>query len=198
LLTKEQILCNTVIYKQKELTMQITMTLNDNDLQNMPKDLRDQLLQWHFSRNCSSPDSPANFKLASPVSTVGTIVPLRQDGGRISFPALLREGLLASGQDILCRTLKRQQRAGTDAFIEAGKVVPSGMVEYDGHRYAVPSRLALVVLNANGGGARAVNGYDYIFVKSPEGLMSLKKLREKLPKLELSFSEEEAEELGLK
>jgi hypothetical protein len=105
-------------------------------------------------------------------------VPRREESGRVSFPEFFRAGLLAPGNELVCRTLKRQRRGGEDQFIGAGKVLSDGGVEYRGRRHDTPSKLAVEVINTNGGKTAALNGYDYLFVRSSNGLVPLNKLRD--------------------
>jgi hypothetical protein len=109
--------------------------------------------------------------------------PMKEGIERVSFPEFVRAGLLKPGDVILCRALKRQQRAGSGRTIEAGKVLPDGTVEYKERRYDVPSKLAVDVINTNGGSAKALNGYDYLFVRSSKGDMPLHELRDRFPRL---------------
>jgi hypothetical protein len=90
----------------------------------------------------------------------------------------MRAGLLAPGNELVCKTLKSQQRGGGDPFIDAGKILADGSVEYRGRRYDIPSKLAVEVVNTNGGKTAALNGYDYLFVRSSNGLVPLDKLRD--------------------
>jgi hypothetical protein len=161
--------------------MNFGIVLNESDLREMPPDLRDQLLKWYFDRSSSGvvSASPHMLDARPPVMAA---VPRREERGRASFPDLVRAGLMSPGDELVCKTLKRQQRGGKDQFIEAGKVLANGGVEYGGQRYDIPSKLAVIVINANGGKTDAVNGYDYLFVRSPKGLVPLSKLRDELPR----------------
>jgi len=143
----------------------------------MPSDLREQLLKWYFDRSPAAVASPSQRELDPPLPAI-TAVPRREESGRVSFPEFVRAGLLAPGNEIVCRTLKRQQRGGGDRFIEAGKVLADGSVEYRGRRYDIPSKLAVTVVNTNGGKTEALNGYDYLFVRSSTGVVPLSKLRD--------------------
>jgi hypothetical protein len=91
----------------------------------------------------------------------------------------MRAGLIAPGDVIMCNALKRQQRAGGGRAIEAGKMLTDGTVEYKGRRYVVPSKLAVDVVNTNGGNTKALNGYDYLFVRSSKGNTPLHELRDR-------------------
>lgn len=158
--------------------MTFGIVLNETDLREMPPDLRDHLLKWYFARSSSiagSPSPPA----PGPVLPEIAAVPRREESGRVSFPEFMRAGLLAPGNQLVCRTLKRQQRGGGERFIEAGKVLADGSVEYRERRYDVPSKLAVAVINTNGGKTEALNGYDYLFVRSSNGPVPLHKLRDR-------------------
>ena len=54
------------------------------------------------------------------------------------------------------------------------------MVEFQGHKFSSPSKLAVAMVNSSGGKAEALNGYDYLFVKTDRGLVALAELRRKL------------------
>jgi len=155
--------------------MNFGVVLNESDLREMPPDLRDHLLKWYFDRSPSGNGSPS----PDPALPAIAAVPRREESGRVSFPEFLRAGLLAPGNELVCRTLKRQQRGGGDPFIEAGKVLADGSVEYRGRRYDIPSKLAVTVINTSGGKTEALNGYDYLFVRSSSGLVPLSKLRDR-------------------
>jgi hypothetical protein len=158
--------------------MSFGILLNESDLRDMPTDLRDHLLKWYFDR---SPSAVAHPSATTPEPSVAENgVPRREERGRVTFPEFLRAGLLATGDELVCKTLKRQRRGGGDQFIEAGKVLADGRVEYRGRGYDVPSKLAVEVINTNGGKTEALNGYDYLMVRSSNGLVPLNKLRDRL------------------
>ena len=100
----------------------------------------------------------------------------------MSFPELVRAGILQPGAEIKCKALMRQIRKGAEPYIEAGKVLADGCVEYRGQNFVVPSKLAVAVVNANGGEAKALNGYDYLFVRLTDGIVKLKELRDRFLK----------------
>ena len=50
-------------------------------------------------------------------------------------------------------------------------------MEYRGQVFDVPSKLAVEVINSNGTKTKAVNGYDYLMVRSSNGLVPLGELR---------------------
>lgn len=158
--------------------MDFGIALNESDLREMPPDLRDHLLKWYFDRSPSGVASPSQPEPSPPLPAIAA-VPRREESGRVSFPEFVRAGLLAAGNEIVCKTLKRQQRGGGDRFIEAGKVLADGSVEYRGRRYDIPSKLAVTVINTNGGKTEALNGYDYLFVRSSSGAVRLSKLRDR-------------------
>ena len=161
--------------------MNFGIVLNESDLREMPPELRDQLLKWYFDHSPSGliSTSPRMLGDASPAMAA---VPQREDRGRARFSDLRRAGLISLGDELVCKTLKRQQRGGKDQFIEAGKVLANGSVEYRNQRFDIPSKLAVTVINANGGKTKAVNGYDYLFVRSSSGMVPLSKLRDELPR----------------
>jgi len=161
--------------------MNFGVTLNETDLREMPPELRDHLLKWYFGRPPSGNGSPSP-RPADPDPPAVAAVPRRTESGRVSFQEFVRAGLLSPGNEVVCRTLKAQQRRGGDRFIEAGKVLADGSVEYRGRRYDVPSRLAVTVINTSGGKTEALNGYDYLFVRSSTGMVPLSKLRDKFLK----------------
>jgi len=155
--------------------MTLNLTLHDDDLREMPAELRDKLLEWYFSHAPSVVNASGDPAIPK--------VPKRKESGRISFPEFVREGSLKPGAQLVCKTLRHQRRGGSERFIEAGKVLADGSVEYNGQSYDVPSKLAVDVINNNGGNAEALNGYDYLFVRSSNrSLQKLGKLRDRLLK----------------
>lgn len=161
--------------------MTTIIELNENDVRDMPPDLRDSLLKWYFTRPRSSAVSlPSSVHVTAPTSL--SAVPMREGAERVSFPEFVRAGLLKPGDIISCKALKRQQRGGSGRTIEAGKVLSDGTVEYKGRRYDVPSKLAVDVINSNGGNTKALNGYDYLFVRSSRGEIPFHELRDRFPR----------------
>ncbi|MBN8508881.1 MAG: hypothetical protein J0L57_09750 [Burkholderiales bacterium] len=156
--------------------MSFTIALTEAELREMPIGLRDQLLKWYFDR---APTDAAK-QAASPSGRIAPVpvIRRREETGRVSFQEFVRAGLLQPGSELICRTLKRQQRGGGGKFLEAGKVLSDGSVGYRGHRYDVPSKLAIEVVNSNGGKTEALNGYDYLFVRSSKGDVPLSSLRD--------------------
>lgn len=162
--------------------MPINIILNESDLRGMPEDIRDPLLRWYFSRNTSSVNSLLITEKVIKEATAGLALPKRTEIGRISFSEFTRAGLLSPGDELVCMTLKRQQRKSGEQYIEAGKVLPDGSVEYRGRHYETPSKLAIAVVNSNGGNTKALNGYEYLFVRSSKGFVPLQELRDHLNK----------------
>lgn len=160
--------------------MPFTLILNEDNLFTMPQSLRDELLRWYFGRPRSvppiSPASPAPIQ--SPPSTVDEIP--NHATRRLTFPELVRAGLLNRGDEIYCRSLKRQQKKGAEPFIKGAVVTADGRIEFQKRSHASPSKLAVAMINASGGKTPAVNGYDYLFVKNDTGTISLDSLRRKL------------------
>jgi hypothetical protein len=91
----------------------------------------------------------------------------------------MREGLLPQGTELICMALKRQKRSGAKTYFEAGKVLSDGSVDYKGHHYETPSKLAIAVINANAGNTKAINGYKYLFVRESNSLVPLQELRDR-------------------
>jgi hypothetical protein len=133
--------------------MALQIVLNENDLRKMDTVLREKLLKWYFDQERSS--------------------------GLINHTETIQELTL---RELFCKTLKRQMRNGTKTHIEAGKVLTDGSVCYRDKRYLIPSKLAVDVVNANGGNTKALNGYDYLFVRVSNKLVSLQELREQFIK----------------
>jgi hypothetical protein len=163
--------------------MAFEILLSESDLREMPPDLREKLLKWYFEHGGSAhgaPEPPGS----GPINSAGLVsVPLqREESGRVSFPEFVRAGLLAPGTELKCKALKRQKRSGTEAYIEAGKVLADGSVDYRGQHYVVPSKLAVDVVNTNGGNTKALNGYDYLFVGVSNSLVPLQELRDRFLK----------------
>ena len=159
--------------------MALEILLRESDLRDMPLDLRDKILKWYFDHGVKTADTSL-----SPVSTQKisnrqvSVPPLREESGRVSFPEFVRAELLTPGTELMCKALKRQTRIGSKTYIEAGKVLAEGSVEYRGQRYVIPSKLALDAVNANGGNTKALNGYKYLFVRISNRLVPLEELRD--------------------
>lgn len=160
--------------------MALQIVLTESDLLRMDKALSDKLINWYLEDRRSNVGSPPSPDLGS-INATGTVQvsPLREEAGRVSFPEFVRAGLLSPGTDISCKALKRQKRSGAKTYIDAGKVLPDGSVEYHGQHYLIPSKLAVDVVNDNGGKTKALNGYDYLFVRISNRLVPLKELRDR-------------------
>lgn len=161
--------------------MSMVITLNDSDLREMPSELRDKLWKWYYTDRSGSSPGEASSHTPDLIATTRLIpiVSRREETGRISFPEFVRMGLLAPGTEVFCKALKRQKRSGGEAYVDAGRVLEDGYVLYRDLRYDVPSKLAVDVVNANGGKTPALNGYDYIFVRHSKKLVSLRELRDR-------------------
>ena len=160
--------------------MAFQIMLSESDLRKMDQVLRDKLLKWYFDQDGltdSSSPSAASGSIAAPGAI--RVSPLPEESGRVSFPELLRAGLLAPGTEVVCKALKRQKRSGAKTYIEAGKVLADGNVNYNGQHYVIPSKLAIDVVNANGGNTKALNGYKYLFVRVSNRLVPLQELRDR-------------------
>ena len=162
--------------------MPLTVVLTENDLFTMPPSLRDDLLKWYFGK-------PRDTTLAKPGPTPPQTEPSGvaevpeipdHDSRRVTFRELVDAGLLKPGDEVYCRSLKRQQKKGAEPFIKGAVVGPDGRVEFQKHWHPTPSKLAVAMLNASGAKTPAVNGYAYLFAKSGSGTISLDALRRKL------------------
>lgn len=163
--------------------MAFQIVLSESDLRKMDQVLRDKLLKWYFDEGGLT-DSPPPSIASGSIGALGAVrvSPLREESGRVSFPELLRAGFLAAGTEVVCKALKRQKRGGTKTYIEAGKVLADGSVNYNGHHYVIPSKLAVDVVNANGGNTKALNGYNYLFVRVSNRIVPLQELRDRFLK----------------
>lgn len=158
----------------------MNLVLDETALRAMPSALRKELLDWYFDWNTKGEDSHSEALTDQRLSSQTSPVPKREERGRISFQQFMDAGLLKAGDRILCKSLGRQRRKGIGGHFDAGKVLRDGKVEYQGRIYEVPSKLAIAVLNDNGGNSKAVNGYDYLFVHSHDGDHFLADLRKEL------------------
>lgn len=164
--------------------MAFTVVFDEGDLRRMPSELRERVLKWYFDESglktgTEPPRTSALLDALSPIS----VVPRRKEAGRISFREFTRAGLLAPGDEVLCKALKRQKRDGGEPYLEAGKVSEDGYVQFQDRRYDVPSDLAVTVVNANGGKTKALNGYDYLVIRHGKRLVPLHELRDRFLKL---------------
>jgi hypothetical protein len=160
--------------------MPVSVILGEDDLKSMPSELRVKLLAWYFDDRATA--IPAAGQGGSPSGRIPQLDPpdLNIASRRITFPELVRAAMLHVGDEIHCRTLKRQQRKGLDSLIRGAKVTSDGRVEFQEARFSSPSKLAVAMLNANGGKVPASNGYEYLHVQTAHGLLPLSKLRERL------------------
>lgn len=159
--------------------MSFEIRLSEADLREMPQDLRNELLKWYFEREATAGNSPQSTAGGYEAAVTSLPVePRREESGRVSFPELVRASILKPGTELVCRALSRQKRKGSEPYIDAGKIQEDGSVEYAGRRYDVPSKLAVAAVNNNGGNTKALNGYDYLLVRTTEGLVPLQELRE--------------------
>src|SRR5262245_39516424 len=102
--------------------MAVSLVITEEDLRSMPIGLREELLGWYFGRPfglATVPDSTPDARPPAPA----TPPPLTPEAKRLSFPDLLRARLLSVGDEILCRSLKRQRRTGGDKLIAGAKVL---------------------------------------------------------------------------
>jgi hypothetical protein len=177
-----------------EAIMSFSIVLSEDDFRSMETHLREDLLKWYFERPRpvhAMPRAVHNSGTPGRSETAGEIGEVtppesahREEDGfrRVTFPELLQSGLMSAGDEIWCRALRRDRRQGAPDFIKGGKVTENGTVEFQGRRFSRPSKLALAMVNSNQSSrpAPAVNGYDYLFVRSGDSLVSLKKKREEL------------------
>lgn len=157
--------------------MTFGIVLNESDLREMPPDLREPLLRWYFDQAGTTAD-PSSAPVSMIAQTPSRMVPRRTESGRVTFSEFVRAGLLVPGTELVCKALKRQKRDGSEAFFEAGTVRADGSVEYRGRHYAIPSTLAVTVVNHNEGHTQALNGYEYLCFRASDKLVPLRELRE--------------------
>jgi hypothetical protein len=158
--------------------MTVSVVLDEGDLRAMPRDLRDRLLKWYFEvRQCRAPSAPPPGRPTAVPSPA--ILTTDNDSRRLTFAKLVGADLLNVGQEIQCRALKRQQRDGKPKYISGARVSPQGTVEYAGKSFSNPSTLAVAMVKHSGGKPTALNGFDYLVVQSENGLVPLKKLRDR-------------------
>lgn len=174
--------------------MPLSIMLGEEDFRSMDQPLREGLLKWYFERPQTINATPAASQNSNPFDNPTTVSEIedaqspettsREEEGfkRVEFGEFLRAGLISVGDDIWCRSLKREVKRGAPEFIKGAKVTETGSVEFQGQKFFKPSKLALAMVNSNQNPkpAPAVNGYDYLFVKSGGTLVSIKKKREEL------------------
>ena len=167
--------------------MDLSLILNEEDLRVMPPALREGLFRWYFARQSGASakvqKASATIEMAGDMNTEqsGEPYPSPDNGSRrVTFAELVRGGFLKRGAEIWCRSLKRQQRAGAEDYIKGAKIADTGAVVYQGRQYSNPSKLAVAMVNANGGKTEALNGYAYLFVRSGSDLTALDALRKQM------------------
>jgi hypothetical protein len=181
----QTVLNRLILFKGLKEPMAFSIFLGEDDLRRMPTPLRETLLRWYFDERQPTPSADLH-KAQSAIEAVP--LPARKidldsfvDGSRrVTFAELVKIGFLKPGDEIYCKSLKRQQRAGSEVFIKEAKVAANGTVDFLGRTFSNPSKLAVAMVNANGGEAKALNGYDYLFVQSAVGPLPLEELRRRL------------------
>lgn len=164
--------------------MPISLSIGEDELRRMPEELREALLKWYLDTRPigSQEGAGSSFVVktkADPIAPNG-LDGAGDSGRRVIFPELVAKRLLRPGDRIWCKALKRQQRKGSEPYIEGATVSADGSVEFQGRRFTVPSQLALAMVNAGNGKAKALNGYDYLFVQTARGMASLEEIRKEL------------------
>jgi hypothetical protein len=160
--------------------MTISIVLEEEDLATMPTDMRDGLLRWYFDVHRRPPIGRPTVTRVAPAVTAEN-----DESRRITFAKLVAAGLLKPSQEIFCRTLKRQQQKGQSKYLGGARVTKNGAVEFNGSQYAHPSNLAVEMVRQNDGGPTSLNGFDYLFVKSTNAYVPLKKLRDQFLRSDL-------------
>lgn len=169
--------------------MVMSILLEEDDLFTMPAELRETLLRWYFGGDRRRSTLPATRDAAPPAvapisrtaAHAATLVAGDvDDSERVTFAKLVEHRLLKPGQEVLCRSLKRQREAGKPKYLKGAVVAKNGTAEYNGAQYAHPSTLAVEIVRQTGGEPKALNGFDYLFVESTKGPIPLKKLRDRL------------------
>jgi hypothetical protein len=150
--------------------MPLSLDLDEEDLTSMPSELRDGLLKWYFG-NRRPP------KTAAPAA----IIPAGDnESRRVTFAKFLDAKLLEPGDEIYCRTLKRQQRGGKPKYLKGAHVSAAGVAEFNGQEFSHPSNLAVAMVAHSGEKPTSLNGFDYLFAHAGKTLVPLKKLRDRL------------------
>src|SRR5439155_237389 len=114
--------------------MAFSIFLGEDDLRWMPRPLRETLLQWYFDERLPA---PSVVETVQPIAEATTLPAEKIDtdnfvdgNRRVTFAELVTAGFLKQGDEIYCRSLKRQQRAGTEAFIKSARVTDNGTVDF--------------------------------------------------------------------
>jgi hypothetical protein len=160
--------------------MTLSIILDEEDLRALPANIREPLLRWYFDSRAAKAPAASPQVQPQPVPSSPTPPTADDDSRRVTFKKLVTAGLLKTGEEIHCRTLKRQQRAGKPKYITGAKVTPNGAVEFNGEEFQNPSNLAVAMVKQSGGKPTALNGFDYLFVRSGGSLVPLKSLRDLL------------------
>ena len=155
--------------------MTLSIVLNEDDLRAMPGETRDALLKWYFDVGRRRAPTAAVPVPPAPVTTTNG-----DESQRVTFAKLVAAGLLNTGEEIHCRTLKRQQRDGKPKYVKGARVNGHGTVDFGGQAYSNASNLAVAMVKQSGGKPTALNGFDYLFVNSDKTLVPLKRLRDRL------------------
>jgi Restriction Enzyme Adenine Methylase Associated len=157
-----------------------SIQIDAGDLLRMPKELRDKLAEWYKDGQSTPSASKTTPSLPPQLAANAAATPKRQ----VMFRELVNAGLLNPGDDIQCRTLTRQRRQGQPSYVKGATVAADGSVEFKGQKFYKPSKLAVAMVNSAATDpkqrAKALNGYDYLFAGTSNGLVSLDELRKKL------------------
>jgi hypothetical protein len=140
----------TLVPTDREDVMPLSIVLDEEDLRALPADIRDGLLRSYFA---------GNRRRQTPAAAPSVLVPITDDddSGRVTFKKLIAARLLKSGEEIHCRTLKRQQRDGKPKYIKGATVTADGAVEYNGEQFQNPSNLAVAMVKQSGEKPTALN-----------------------------------------
>lgn len=161
-------------------TNQIPMNihLNDNDISQMPKQLRTTFLNW-LPQHLSSQQSQFNQESETPMTQQLTFdfPPISQtsgekgDNAHVKLSQLFDAGITKRGMPVRVKLKQEIAKESSRNYINSLEISPKGTIIFDGQEFDKPSPLAKKVNGSE------INGWVYIEVKKDDEWICLDELR---------------------
>lgn len=166
--------------KSKNNSFSMDIHLNDNDISQMPEQLRTWFLDWLPKRLNAKLSEPNREPIPHPSEPIQLTLDLdrphqtseeKADNSHVKLSQLLDAGITKRGMPVRVK-LKQDlaKKLGRD-YINSLEISPKGTIIFDGQEFDKPSPLATKV---NGSSA---NGWTYIEVKKNNEWIELEELR---------------------
>jgi hypothetical protein len=156
--------------------------LTERELSQMPQELRERLLLWYVELR--------EIRLSEEIAEdLKDLLDAPEETDRqIGFREFLTAQVIESGDELLCRKLKRHRKVSpAGEYIEGASMSDEGVAVFQGNEYSTPSQLAVAMANSLKAGERvkALNGYQYIYARLDDGTVySLDWLRRRVVRKE--------------